>query len=97
MKAQAFLLLVKEMLTVQQNYFTWRRHSDLVKAKHLEKQTWAVIKQGKLEPDVVTTVEIAQEPIQLDFVQVQRRNDDQPKPFTEVTNDNNEQPRNTDF
>lgn len=79
MKAQAFLLLVKDLLTVQQNYFTWRRHSDLVKAKHLEKQAWAVIKQGKLEPDVVTTVEIAQEPTQLDFVQVQRRNDDPDK------------------
>lgn len=94
MKAQAFLQLVKELLTVQQNYFAWRRHSDLVKAKHLEKQAWAVIKQGRLEPDVTTTAEI-KEPTQLDFVQVQRRNDDQPKPLTEVSNDNNEQPRNT--
>jgi len=97
MKAQAFLLLVKEMLTVQQNYFTWRRHGDLVKAKHLEKQAWAVIKQGKLEPDVITTVEIVREPTQLDFVADQRRNDDQSKPLTEVTNDNNEQPRNANL
>lgn len=83
MKAQKFLLLVKELLTVQQNYFTWRRHSDLVRAKQLEKQAWGVIKQGKLEPDEVITVEIKSEPTQLDFVANQRPNDGQSKPFTE--------------
>ena len=94
MKAQVFLQLVKELLTVQQNYWAHRRYSDLMKAKKLEKQAWAVVNQGRLEPDVTTTVEI-KEPTQIDFMQVQRRNDDQPKPLTEVSNDNNEQPRNT--
>ena len=94
MKALAFLRLVGEMLTTQQDYWAKRKHSDLIKAKQLEKQVMAVVKEGKLDPDVVTTVEI-KEPTQLDFVQVQRRNDDQPKPLTEVSNENNEQPRNT--
>jgi len=82
MKAQAFLQLVKEMLTAQQDYFTWRRHGDLVKAKGLEKQAWAVVKEGRLEPDVVTTVEITNEPPPaLDFVEVQRPNVPEQKPL----------------
>lgn len=76
MKALAFLKLVGEMLTTQQNYFTWRRHGDLVKAKRLEKEVMAVVKEGKLEPDVPTP--------ELDFVAVQRPNVPEQKPlFTE--------------
>lgn len=82
MRALSFLKLVGEMLTTQQDYWAKRKHSDLIKAKQLEKQVMSVVKEGKLEPDVVTTAEIAQEPTQptqLDFVQVQRRNDDPDK------------------
>lgn len=76
MKALVFLRLVGEMLTTQQNYFTWRRHGDLVKAKKLEKEVMAVVKEGKLEPDEPTPV--------LDFVADQRPNVPEQKPlFTE--------------
>jgi hypothetical protein len=83
MKALAFLKLVGEMLTSQQDYWSRRKHSDLIKAKQLEKQVMAVVKEGKLEPDVVTTAEIA-EPTQLDFVADRRPNVPEQKPlFTE--------------
>ena len=51
MNAQAFLELVGKMLTVQQDYFKSRKQSDLIKAKELEKQVLAVVKEGRLEPD----------------------------------------------
>lgn len=76
MKALAFLKLVGEMLTAQQDYFSFRRHGDLMKAKQLEKQAMAVVKEGKLEPDEPTPA--------LDFVQDQRPNVPEQKPlFTE--------------
>ena len=57
MKAQAFLNLVSEMMTAQQNYFKARRvgrldtHELLVTARELEKKVMVVIDEGKLEPD----------------------------------------------
>ena len=65
MKAQAFLILVGEMLTAQQDYFALRRHSDLIKAKDLEKRVMVIVKEGRLEPDAATTVETANEPEQI--------------------------------
>ena len=60
MKASAFLKLVEEVLTKQQDYFKAKRQGDprqkdlLIASKELEKRTWAVIKQGSLEPDEPT-------------------------------------------
>lgn len=57
MKAQAFLNLVSEMMTAQQDYFKARRdgrldtHTLLVKARDLEKKVMKVIDEGRLEPD----------------------------------------------
>jgi len=58
MKAQVFLELVGEMLRTQQDYFKAKREG-LVKAKDLliaskdlEKRVFAVVKEGRLEPDV---------------------------------------------
>lgn len=84
MKALAFLRLVGEMLTTQQDYWAKRKHSDLIKAKQLEKQVMAVVKEGKLDPDVITTVEIKEPTSDLDFVADQRPNVPEQKPlFTE--------------
>ena len=65
MKAQDFLKLVGEMLDTQQNYFHLKRtgsKSDattvLIKAKSLEKQVAAVVKEGFLEPDEPTAEQI---------------------------------------
>lgn len=58
MKAQAFLELVGEMLRIQQDYFQSKREGLirardlLITAKRLEKQVMAVVKEGRLEPDV---------------------------------------------
>lgn len=57
MKAQAFLNLVSEMMTAQQDYFKARKagkldtHQLLVTARDLEKKVMKVIDEGKLEPD----------------------------------------------
>lgn len=51
MKAQAFLELVGAMLAAQQDYFKVRTQSTLIRAKELEKQVMAVVKEGRLEPD----------------------------------------------
>lgn len=62
MKALAFLELVGKMLTAQQDYFKAKRTGDprakelLIMAKELEKRCWAVIKDGRLEPDVTAGV-----------------------------------------
>lgn len=83
MRAAAFLKLVGEMLTTQQDYFTWRRHGDLVRAKKLEKEVMAVVKEGKLEPDPQDTLHYEPTPA-IDFVTVQRPNEPEQKPlFTE--------------
>lgn len=75
MKTQAFLALVEKTLTAQQDYYKAKRNSDprakdlLIAAKGLEKQCWAVIKEGRLEPDAPTvnvyTAEEYQEQLQL--------------------------------
>jgi len=52
MKAQAFLELVGEMRAAQSKYFKERTHSNLIAAKELEKRVDAVVKAGRLEPDV---------------------------------------------
>lgn len=57
MKAQAFLNLVSEMMTAQQDYYKARRagkldtYNMLVEARQLEKQVLKVIDEGHLEPD----------------------------------------------
>lgn len=57
MKAQAFLELVGEMMTAQQDYFKARKagrldtHNMLVNARNLEKRVLAVVDEGRLEPD----------------------------------------------
>ncbi len=57
MKAQAFLALVSEMMTAQQDYFKARKaknldtHNMLVAARDLERKVMAVIDEGRLEPD----------------------------------------------
>lgn len=64
MKAQAFLELVGRMMIAQQDYFAARRKGViavttqdlLIKSKGLEKQVLAVVKEGKLEPDEITTL-----------------------------------------
>lgn len=59
MKAQAFLNLVGETLTTQQDYFKAKRAGSsaqydlLIKSKGLEKRVMAVVKEGRLEPDDV--------------------------------------------
>ena len=59
MKAKAFLKLVGEMLTAQQDYYVARRgkridqYQLLVNAKSLERQVLAVVQEGALEPDDV--------------------------------------------
>jgi hypothetical protein len=87
MKAQAFLELVTKTMTAQADYYAARRRDAgvittrdlLIKSKDLEKQVWAVIKEGRLEPD---------EPTALDFVAVQRPNEPEQKPlFTEDGNE----------
>lgn len=83
MKAFVFLKLVGEMLTTQQDYWAKRKHSDLIKAKQLEKQVMAVVKEGKLEPDPQDTLPYEPTPV-LDFVADQRPNVPEQKPlFTE--------------
>jgi hypothetical protein len=62
MKAQAFLELVERVLTAQANYYAARKKGAgviterdlLIKSKELEKQAWAVVKEGRLEPDEPT-------------------------------------------
>lgn len=68
MKASIFLKLVGEMLTVQQDYFKIKRTGSkadamdmLIKAKALEKQVAAVVKDGFLEPDEPTLVKLNEE------------------------------------
>lgn len=51
MKAQAFLTLVGQMMTAQQDYFKTRKQTALIAAKNLEREVRDVIKEGKLEPD----------------------------------------------
>lgn len=76
MKASAFLKLVEEVLTRQQDYFKAKRMGDprqkdlLIASKELEKRAWSVIKQGSLEPDEPTPV--------LDSVASQRPNEQNP-------------------
>jgi hypothetical protein len=84
MKAQAFLKLVGEMLTAQQDYYRARKlrngseYSLLVKAKELEKKALAVVKEGRLEPDEpepivhVHTTEEFQRQFSLDFPGMER-------------------------
>lgn len=60
MKAQAFLKLVGEMMTAQQDYFKSRRsrkgddYGLLIKAKELERKVLAVVNDGRLEPDDIS-------------------------------------------
>ena len=84
MRAQAFLELVTTMMTAQADYFAARRRDAgvittrdlLIKSKDLEKQVWAVIKDGRLEPDI--------EPTALDAVVIERPTEPEQKPlFTE--------------
>jgi hypothetical protein len=59
MKAQAFLELVRKVLTAQADYYAARKkgvgviteRNLLIKSKELEKQAWTVVKEGSLEPD----------------------------------------------
>ncbi|MDL1909725.1 hypothetical protein FBQ81_03375 [Chloroflexi bacterium CFX6] len=57
MKAQAFLKLVGEMMTAQQDYFKARKagrldtYNLLVNARNLEKRVMVVLDEGKLEAD----------------------------------------------
>jgi len=82
MKAQAFLELVTTMMTAQADYFAARRRDAgvittrdlLIKSKDLEKQVWAVIKDGKLEPD---------EPTALDTVVIERPTEPEQKTLFE--------------
>lgn len=59
MRAQAFLTLVGDMMTAQQDYYAARKgkrldtYSLLVRAKELEKQVLAIVQEGRLEPDPV--------------------------------------------
>lgn len=88
MKAQAFLKLVGEMLTAQQDYYRARKqgngseYSLLIKAKELEKKALAVVKEGRLEPDEpepivhVHTTEDFQRQFNFDFTGEARRTDD---------------------
>lgn len=84
MRAQAFLELVTTMMTAQADYFAARRRDAgvittrdlLIKSKDLEKQVWAVIKEGRLDADV--------EPTALDTVVIERPTEPEQKPlFTE--------------
>lgn len=52
MKTNDFLKLVGRMLDTQQNYFKNRLQGDLVQAKQLERDVRAVLKTGRLEPDL---------------------------------------------
>ncbi len=67
MKAQAFLILVGKMMMAQSNYYANRTQTNLIAAKELEKQVWAVLKQNRLEPDgpAATTIAGAEEERQL--------------------------------
>ena len=60
MKAQAFLELVGEMMTAQQDYYHLKRFGDkqaatiaLIKSKDLEKRVRAVVTEGRLEPSLL--------------------------------------------
>jgi|GEM_PF-5316433 hypothetical protein len=83
MKAQAFLELVGEMLTAQQEYFKDRTQSTLIRAKELEKRVLAVVKAGWLEPDFVATLEVIDgepgEGIQLGMFMEDRLEPDAPR------------------
>jgi hypothetical protein len=77
MKAQVFLELVGEMREAQNKYYGHRTYPNLIAAKELEKRVDAVVKAGRLEPDVpaaevFTAVEFQE---QLDFLADQRPND----------------------
>jgi hypothetical protein len=63
MKARDYLKLTELMMTAQADYYGTSKKfgsrsqeaiAALVKARGLEKQVWAVIKEGKLEPDEPT-------------------------------------------
>jgi len=65
MKAQVFLELVGAARYEAINFYAKRQtypieaKKHLIKARELEKRIDAVVKEGRLEPDIVTTVEIA--------------------------------------
>lgn len=77
MKVQGFLKLVEKMRTAQVDYYKARRQPNtsnamtlLIQSKELEKAVDAVIKAGRLEPDIVSTVEI-KAPIECEECQLQ--------------------------
>lgn len=63
MKAQAFLELVGKMMAAQQDYFAAKRNGDpkakelLFRSKGIEKAVMNVVKEGRLEPDFMATLE----------------------------------------
>lgn len=86
MKAQAFLELVGEMLTAQQDYFSLKRkgiqdkaREALIRAKELEKRVQAVVKEGGLEPDEVRETNEIPAQYALDFSDEARPTDDPQK------------------
>lgn len=71
MKSKDFLILVGEMRREQKQYYATRKHyprearDHLVWAKQCEQAVDAVIREGRLEPDIVTTTASAEEQRQL--------------------------------
>jgi hypothetical protein len=95
MKAQAFLILVGKMVSTQQDYFTAKKkgkidaYNLLVKAKELEKQVMAVVKEGKLEPDEpLDTLDVQRPTRQQHIDRVFRQGYFTPSEFKELEDDN---------
>jgi hypothetical protein len=60
-KASAFLKLVGEMMSAQQQYFKTRAQINLIAAKEFEHRVLKVVKEGVLEPDEPATTVSAEE------------------------------------
>lgn len=95
MNIQEFTKLVREMRRAQLDYYRDRTYGKLMAAKNLERQVDSALRAGV---DVASSNAVpTPKPTQLNFVADQRSNDDKQKTITEVTNDNDEQPRSTNL